>query len=232
MKTLAIETSTLQSEVALQLDDGNFLSMRTEATERSSAAITRLIHEMLGEVGLRPREIELLAISIGPGSFSGLRMGCVIAKTWAYSLNTPLVAVPTHEIIAAQGFGTRPAVEMGKLLVVTDAQRQEWFVSEWSLANPELGPECRRPPAIEPRYALQQAVGEKAVFTGTGLRTVAPAWTEAGLVLTPESAWLPRAETLAELGRRRAAAGRLQDPWSLTPLYLRLSAAEEKANAG
>ncbi|MEZ6092754.1 MAG: tRNA (adenosine(37)-N6)-threonylcarbamoyltransferase complex dimerization subunit type 1 TsaB [Pirellulaceae bacterium] len=101
--------------------------------QRGGSQTTQLLETMLQDHQIKPNEIDLIAISSGPGSFTGLRIGCLIAKAWSFVHKTTLVAVPTHQLVAEQArYHLPPNTIIG---VATDAQRKELFVSRWSLSQ-------------------------------------------------------------------------------------------------
>jgi len=98
---LAIETATSVCSVALARD-GNLLSIREVTTPNShSSILTVLIEELFHEAGLRYANLDAIAVSMGPGSYTGLRIGVAAAKGLCYGLDKPLIAVPTLQSMAA-----------------------------------------------------------------------------------------------------------------------------------
>ncbi len=227
MKILAIESSTIKSEIAL-LDNKRCLSTKkANNKQQSSSCLTALIEEAIKETKLTTCEIDLVAVSIGPGSFTGLRVGCVIAKTIGYAMGTPIVAVPTHQIIASQGAEHFRSTEENLVRVISDGQRKQLFASEWSLD--ELGQVGAGTwPVIVDPVDWIQSISQSDLLCGAGIKLLR----DFGLshqYLANESTWQPTAETLGRIGQDKFERGEVADLWSLTPFYLRPSAAEEKA---
>ena len=104
---LAIETATSVCSVALARD-GSLLSIR-EATSLNahSSILTVLIDELFREVDLRYAELDAIAVSMGPGSYTGLRIGAATAKGLCYGLDKPLIAIPTLQAMADGMIRTR-----------------------------------------------------------------------------------------------------------------------------
>jgi len=97
---LAIETATPVCSVALSRDD-EFLSIReTNAANAHSSIVTLFIEELFRETSLTYSNLDAIAVSMGPGSYTGLRIGVATAKGLCYSLEKPLIAVPTLEAMA------------------------------------------------------------------------------------------------------------------------------------
>src|SRR5258706_14324961 len=101
MKILGIESATVVCAAAI-IENGCVRSERTLIAPRiHSEKIISLIDESLDDANITPTELEGVAVSIGPGSFTGLRIGLSVAKGLAYALDKPIVAVPTLEALAA-----------------------------------------------------------------------------------------------------------------------------------
>ncbi len=221
MHCLAIETSGFEGRVALW-SDGTCIERALETSGRRHAqSLIAEIDALIQSAGLTPAAIELVAVSLGPGSFTGLRVGVMAAKTLAYSLSIPVVGIETFALFAEQAPG-----EWGRVAVVGDAQRGDFFVSEadytsdrrWKMLEP-----VRIVPA-EP-WLAQLSAGMHVI--GPGLTRILDSGTAATLVREPW-ATVPSAAKLAELGVARFIQQGGDDPWSLAPIYLRPSAAEEQ----
>jgi tRNA threonylcarbamoyladenosine biosynthesis protein TsaB len=172
------------------------------------------------ERGWRLRDCEAVAVSIGPGSFTGLRIGVMCAKTLAYATGCPIAGVDTLQAIAENS----PA-DVDEVFVASDAQRGQWYVARY-----------RRERGVFVR------VGElEIVDAATWCRDRAAADVVSGPAVSTETALLedrcrvlgeefrePRAETVARLGLSKLRQGAGDDPWRLVPIYVRRSAAEER----
>ena len=106
MLTLAFDTATDVATVAL-VRDGDVLG------ERASRAVRLLedFEELLGDAGLRSAEVERLVVGTGPGSYTGLRMGLITARTLAFSLGVPVAGVSTLDALAAGAPGALPVID-------------------------------------------------------------------------------------------------------------------------
>jgi tRNA threonylcarbamoyladenosine biosynthesis protein TsaB len=195
---------------------------------------------MLDQAGWKINELERIVLPIGPGSFSGLRMGVVTAKVLAYSLNLPIFGLNTLAVIAFRAAvqGTvKPGDEIVSLL---DAQRGELFAQRFAIDSVLL------PVAVEKRRILSNTELETAyptgILTGSGLQLVArparrsPAdqasvrrWQKLSPRLAPEPLWPCDAAAAGILLERSGNPIQPLDHWSLVPDYGRPSAAEEKA---
>ncbi|MEQ1903773.1 MAG: tRNA (adenosine(37)-N6)-threonylcarbamoyltransferase complex dimerization subunit type 1 TsaB [Pirellulaceae bacterium] len=227
-----METSTSQIDVAL-FDGPRLIGKKSSAeNQKTAAVITPLIAQVLAESSLSPQQIDAVALSIGPGSFTGLRIGCVTAKVWSFALDRPIIAVQTHEAIATQAchFGAGPAK---KIWVCTDAHRQQLFVSSWNFNATESEFASLDPVNVcDPKEFIEQ-INAEDLITGEGLKKL-PAALAAELLATrtPADVWRAKASVIGEIALRKFAIGEFADPMTLKPLYIRPSAAEEKARLG
>jgi tRNA threonylcarbamoyladenosine biosynthesis protein TsaB len=224
---LALETSALGGSVAL-LECDNMLSQRRLAEGRRSGQwLAPAIDEVLREQGREPHEIGLVAVTTGPGSFTGLRVGVTTAKTLAYAVGADVLGVHTLDVIAAQvppSLGGNGA----EIHVVMDAQRKELFVARYHL-HEGGGPLRIAADAIVPVEAWLNTLAPGTVVSGHGLDKL-ESRLPAGVVAVELALREPQAATVGRLAWRAHQAGRRDDLWKLAPVYLRLSYAEEKAS--
>jgi len=219
-----LETSARQGSVAALSADG-VLAQRALATDqRSAQSLIPAIFELLAEVDWQPSQIQLIAVTKGPGSFTGLRVGVTAAKTLAYATGAELIGVDTLSTIASQI--PEPIRTGGTCHVTLDAQRGQLFAGafEWD----EQGwPRRTSEIAIVDRDRWLGHLTTGCVVTGPGLQAIADRLPDA-VVATPPSHWEAQAIGVGRLARRLYQQGRRDDPWSMTPEYVRRSAAEER----
>ncbi len=178
----------------------------------------------MSEFKLRPRDADCVAVSVGPGSFTGLRVGIVFAKTFGWLNKCPIVAVPTFNAIAAQ-VTTAGTDHIG---VIADAQRGELFLAEFKREG-ELASATSEVTIVSIDEARARLT-EQSVLSGPGLDKYAGEF--GGFCrLADASEWQPTACSIARLGQKAFDTGNIADPWKLEPFYLRRSAAEEKRDA-
>jgi tRNA threonylcarbamoyladenosine biosynthesis protein TsaB len=225
MLTLGIETSGRTGSVALDRDGECVATRELESAGRRHAqTLVAEIDIMLKGLGLRWHACDAVAVSIGPGSFTGLRVGVVCAKTMAWATGGRLAAVDTFEAIAAASPDDVAAID-----VISDAQRGEIYAGHFS--RDENG-HFRRIGEISIENA-EQWCGSRAPGTVIGspdVERIAMLFPD-GCRLLPAGYGNPSATTVARLGSRQIAQGQFADPWRLEPFYLRKSAAEEKWEA-
>ena len=220
MRILAIETACPPGSVAL-CDSSETVYRPIESTRRTTETFALEIQGVLRDLELSPKEIDAVATTSGPGSFTGLRIGVTASKVFAHVTGAKLVAVDTLELLAFQC-----PVE-GEVEVVLDAQRGELFAARFRKSANAI--ETLRPVAIIPASKWIADHSTEAYLTGLGLKKIEDQ-IESDRILNRD-AWTPRADTLALLARRKIEEGLLTNPIDLVPQYFRRSAAEEKADA-
>jgi tRNA threonylcarbamoyladenosine biosynthesis protein TsaB len=217
MLLLALDTATERGSLALVADDRVLMEYSLDSHNAYLTCLMPGVAAILKKSGKDVADLTAVAVSTGPGNFTGLRIGLATAKTLAWSLNCPLVPVSTLEVLAARfPFSPDP---IGVLL---DAKRGEVF---WGLFRcPEDRPQVLEGPLRLPVSELPARLRQPLLLTGPGLD--AHRETLARL-LPPEIAWappemrLPRASTLARLASHRLELGLTANPAQLVPTYLR-----------
>ncbi len=230
---LAVDTSGMCGTLALRRD-GKLLEEREleQSRRRHAQTLISEVQDLLRTHQLTSADVGVVAVSHGPGSFTGLRVGIVFAKTFAFATGCSIVAVDTLQVVAEAAAGDEFA-EISRLHVVSDAQREQLFVSEfrrvsngwWKAVGPIDIVDCE----AWQSQAADLASAEFAV-SGPGLVKVAADLLESVSQL-PEEMWTPRAANVAAIAERLAAEGRFADAFELEPFYLRKSSAEEKREA-
>jgi tRNA threonylcarbamoyladenosine biosynthesis protein TsaB len=217
-RVLLIETSGRSGQVALARGE-NLLGMRRlNEARRHARDLAPALAELLREQGWKASDLDAVFVSRGPGSYTGLRVGIMSAKTLAYATGCILLGIDTFAVIAHQ---VLPEAE--RLDVLADAQQGKVYhqsfqraVEGWQ-ASSEL-----RIVLFENWLAQRNA---KSWVSGPALAPFGSRVPETiPRVAQPE----PGVESLLNLGLRRYRAGERDDPITLAPLYLRPSAAEEQ----
>jgi tRNA threonylcarbamoyladenosine biosynthesis protein TsaB len=217
MRLLAVETSTLAGGVALfdgdRLVGEYLLDVSVTHSERLMAAVDRV----LADAGWSVRELEALAVAIGPGSFTGLRIGLSTVKGLAIALAIPVAAVPTLDAMAS----TLPFASL-PVCPVIDARRREVYTSlyRWDGRAMQRQWEYLALSPDEVAARLDQPV----ILVGHAAASIDSAWAR----LAPPARRLPSPACVGQLGLERLARGEHVSPAELVPLYLRPSEAELK----
>jgi tRNA threonylcarbamoyladenosine biosynthesis protein TsaB len=228
MKLLAIETTEKFGSVAL-LDGGHVVAeMALPKDRRSSQTLHPALQTLFEKSQTAPTEIDIVAVVVGPGSFTGLRVGVTAAKVFAYTTGAKVMALDTFQTVA---FALSP--HAGVISVGVDAQRGEVVAAVLRRTTAGHLETVREPELIPVADWWQHAEQyENVLFTGPALER----WREkvpSNLILADESVWFPQASAAGKLTVQRITSGQCttgvnDDVWSLLPIYSRLSAAEEK----
>lgn len=218
MWTLAIETSGLSGSIALLRDQSCVEERRLQLGLQHGQSLIPAMGTLFNVHGIRAREVGLIAVSIGPGSYTGLRVGVVCAKTLSYVSHSRAVGVSTLLAIAHNA----PA-DVQTQHVVADAQRGDLFVGRFERS--EAGFEVAGTISIVPANEWIDAVSPEMVVSGPGVEPYVERLDQRCRVLDVSHRH-PRASIVAQLGLRDLAGGTDADPWQLEPLYLRRSSAE------
>ncbi len=231
MLILALDTSTLTGSVALmeasldgqensreEIIGEHILNIRSTHSERLMPAIDSLLQG----AALSIRDIQGIALTIGPGSFTGLRIGVSTVKGLAYALRVPVVGIPTldaltQNLLFASGL-ICPLLDARKKEVYAalfrgDGQSVEKISPDWVLSPEDL---CDR-------------VKEKTIFLGNGLeiyRELIETRLGSLALFAPPELSLPRAVNVARLSIPKFKKGQTLDLFSFTPVYVRRSEAE------
>ncbi|MFZ0324929.1 MAG: tRNA (adenosine(37)-N6)-threonylcarbamoyltransferase complex dimerization subunit type 1 TsaB [Actinomycetes bacterium] len=209
---LALDTSTPATTVAVG-HDGAVLAQATVVDARRHAEVlTPLIVETLVAAEVDPHDLTHVVVGVGPGPYTGLRVGVVTALAWGDALSIPSLGVVSHDALLAGCPGSVP----DDLLVATDARRQEVFWSRYVSGERVAGPFVDRPSVLADRWPGLRVVGE-------GARR----YTE--LLGEPMLPLLPSGAALARLAMDRLLAGAaFEQPRAV---YLRRPDAVERAVA-
>lgn len=252
MRIIGLDTSTATGGVALLEGDrlvGEYTLnvQRTTHAERLMPALERV----MADAGWDPAQgVDGIAVALGPGSFTGLRIGVVTAKALSYAWGVPVAGVPTLEALAYQAGGYAPgggvllcplldarhghvfcgAYAPGTAAPVLRQEARLRALEEWLDSLDELAAAKPADPAA-PKADLRQAGGGPLVFVGDGADLH---WETVEQRFGPRAVRPPagfrtlRSAAVAALGALRLRQGQQDDPAGLAPLYLRQSEAERK----
>jgi tRNA threonylcarbamoyladenosine biosynthesis protein TsaB len=224
MYVLGIDTSTLVSSVAIVDSDRIVAEFTLHTRKTHSERLMPTIQQMIADADLTPKDIKGIAVSIGPGSFTGLRIGITTAKSMAFALDIPVMGVPTLDALAMQ-FPYSERI----ICPILDAQKGNVYTARYRTQSgfPRLLDEYRVMGIAELLRELTDA-GESAVITGEitlfreHLQSSDPAVVQVAAPLSR----MPRGAAVAAAGYQQMSAGNVQDPRTLTPFYIRRSEAE------
>ncbi len=227
MKVLAMDTSTLAGSVALVDDDRVLAESVSHMRANHSEALMPLVHDVLTRAGVSLAEVDVLAVGMGPGSFTGVRIGLALAKGLRLGASKRLAGVTSLDAVAAAAVGV-----VGLLAVVLDARRDEVFVQVVAIdARGDramvLAPQCGSPASMG--AAVRDAAGAGVHVTLTG-DLDASMWNRFDAGCGGPVRRLPRmvGTPLARFVAAEVLAGRgvFDDDDRLEPIYLRASDAK------
>ncbi|SEM60930.1 tRNA threonylcarbamoyladenosine biosynthesis protein TsaB [Syntrophus gentianae] len=225
MITLALDTSAKTVGIALLEDENILVESFYNLGVNSSVLLLPAIEDVFGKAGLDVERVDLLACTVGPGSFTGLRIGLGTLKGLALATGKPIVGVSTLEALAFNGIHAS-----GWICPMMDAQKKQIYTAIYTSE-----PDCSLRRIGEERLvdldAFLPLISEKALFIGDGAMKYRDRIAE---FLTDRSSFAAphlhavRASAVGLLARRNFARGEILDLMTFTPRYLRLSEAEVK----
>jgi tRNA threonylcarbamoyladenosine biosynthesis protein TsaB len=133
MTILALEFSSARRSVALARD-GTLLAGAVEQTSGRGTAACGLIGKVLAEGRIPREEIEVIAVGLGPGSYTGIRAAIAVAQGWQLARGTKLLGVSSLASLAAQAQAEKL---FGRVHLVVDAQREEFYAATWEITSGE-----------------------------------------------------------------------------------------------
>jgi tRNA threonylcarbamoyladenosine biosynthesis protein TsaB len=203
MTILALEFSSPQRSVAvLRTGDAQVTAEAVEAGGRNTAAFG-MIEKILAAAKMGREEIDLIAVGLGPGSYTGIRAAIALAQGWQLARRIKLLGVSSVECLAAQAQAEKI---FGRVNVVIDAQRNEFYLAAYEISAD--GWREIEELKILPQAEVQSRGNAAEILTGPEVTK----WSPNGRII------FPRAATLAKLaaGRNDFVAGE-----KLEPVYLR-----------
>jgi tRNA threonylcarbamoyladenosine biosynthesis protein TsaB len=240
VKILAIDTSSAHGSVAF-LSDARLLAEESgELAEPSSSGLFRRVNCVLQEASVKLSEVDCFAVAVGPGSFTGLRVGLAAVKAWAEVWQRPVAAVSVLEAVAAE------SSEPGSILApLTDARRGLLFCGLCRRTSPQPGPAGADPARPDDLADLQKLEQESVATPAEILDRLISAAAEPPLLVTPspeavlaivsclagrsariEVVSPALARVIGRLGFRKALRGEVVDALGLNANYIQRSAAE------
>ena len=220
MRIMAVDTATTSCSVAVVQGD-EVLSERNWTNDQShSRHLMGMVAGVLADRGLSLKDLDAFAVSRGPGSFTGLRIGIGTVKGLAYTAGKPLVGISSLEALAAQGDSD------GLVCSLLDARKGEVYSCLYRKHHHRLRP--LGPERVSPVERAVEAVAGPCLFIGNAIQLHRPTLME--LVESPRFADpsdnTVRASTVARLAAHRFVGGMEDDLFRFAPNYVRKSDAE------
>lgn len=230
MKILAIDSSSLVASVAIVEDDILVAEYTINYKKTHSQTLLPMIDEICKITDYRLEDIDAIAVSAGPGSFTGLRIGSATAKGLGLALKKPLIHIPTVEAMAYNFYDTDKYI-----VPIMDARRNQVYTGiylnkEGSVE--EILPQCII--SIEELINQINEIGQPVIFLGDGVpvfrKKIEESVREKAL-FAPAGINRQRAAAVAELGKKYFQQGKIETAARHAPDYLRLSQAERERKA-
>jgi tRNA threonylcarbamoyl adenosine modification protein YeaZ len=231
---LALDTSSKRASMAVALGASVIASLQGETEERRSERLWAEIDSLLGRAGMTINDVDLFSVCIGPGGFTGLRVGIAAIKGFASANNRQIIGVTSLEAAALSAGPAR------HVLATLNATRGEVYSQLFNF-DPEGVPVAQGPPVVtSPAKALESvAEMDSVIFAGDWAVTNADFIREVGDArFRKEPGWsvaaskrLP-AECIAELAYRRHLRGGGENPEQIRACYVRPSEAEIRLSEG
>ncbi len=224
MSILAIDTATQVSSVAV-LKEGRLLAELTmQGKLTHSETLLPHIEQVLKMAAVAKEELTGIAVSNGPGSFTGLRIGLAAAKAMSYVLGIPLVGVSTLQALAYQ----LPAPGV-RVMCLLDAQKGNAYVESYRWENNSLQVvDSVQVAKITDIVAACANMNEQVILLGDAVQKKVAGKLElpANVSVAPPHIVMPRAACVAMLGQAKLMAGETDNVMDLEPVYIRRSEAE------
>lgn len=219
MLLVGLETSGPQALLALA-EGENILAERHLPVERTHMEkLLPNLDRMLTQAGVHVQQVEAVAVGLGPGSFTGTRLGVVLAKTLSQVLRIPVVGIPSLDILAAG------LIEGELVCAATDARRNEVYTATFRRREDavERIDDYR---AISPKALARylDGLGAAVTFVGDGLKIYATIFREElgnRFQEVPPKFWYAQASALIHLALARLSKGESDDLFQLVPIYVR-----------
>lgn len=200
MNVIAITTSSRQGSVAVARKNSPPLEQTFTRETEHGRGLAPALRELLDQLNLTPRDIDLVGVDIGPGSYTGLRVGLATAQMLAFASNARLLGVRSLdavvEAIPPDGFSVCAVLDARWGTVYArfyDRKKSHW--------------ECRGEPFFGPVTELAKQLDANMIVTGPGLEAYESALRGCAAQIAPAELWFPRAVSVASVALRKLAAG-------------------------
>lgn len=226
MKILALESSAVAASAALCEDEMLLGQTYLHTGLTHSQTLLPMAAGLLEQSGLKPQDLDLIAVAAGPGSFTGLRIGVAAAKGLAWAAELPCAGCSTLEAMAWSLAGFQ-----GEVCAAMDARRHQVYNARFQVngtAPHRLTPD--RAIALADLVKELEGTSVTQIVVGDGAQLCYDALTAAGIpaVLAPPNLRMQSAWGVARMGLELARTGQTVSPGELVPIYHRLSQAERE----
>jgi tRNA threonylcarbamoyladenosine biosynthesis protein TsaB len=223
MYILAVDTSTETGSIALLSEDRVICELNVNCGLNHSQTILSGISDVLRYAGKNVSDCEFFAVTTGPGSFTGLRIGISIVKGLALAASKPVVGVSTLDALAHNLFASTM-----QIIPFLDAKRGQVYASCYE-PGPYGHPEKIIPETVEDPRSFLNKIQSKVIFVGNGTssyRSIIDEILGDRCVVAPMSFQNIRASVVGFLALKKFKTGEVLDTLSFAPQYIRASGAE------
>jgi len=227
---LAVETSGRTGSVAIAKGPDLVSEIKFSAPMKHSAELFLAIEQLLEKASKNPPDIEHIYISVGPGSFTGLRIATTLAKTLNLAQNSKIVAVDTLDVIAENITPQiRKQENIDRLAVILDAKRSRFFIAAYEMQDNQwqkTTDDC----LMHAEEFLDKFANptKRTGLIGEGLVYYKDKFTAQGIIILNEQYWAPHASAVHKIGSELARQNKFADPLKLTPKYIQTPDAKPK----
>ena len=222
MKVLGIETSGNIGGIALCENQQCIVTKTFSGTTQHEQELVPAIKDALERVRWPVNDIDVIAVNVGPGSYTGLRIGVTCAKTLGYALNRPVVDVPLFDIVA-ENYRSGSTLS---LCPIIDARRRHVYACIYQFEG-NRKKRITEFLVIEPEKLLTLLPRPVTIF-GDGILPYKEIFSQEDIIIEAEDYALPKPETVALLGEKLYMSGYQCAPEKLLPLYLQRQEVVEK----
>ncbi|MHB0946734.1 MAG: tRNA (adenosine(37)-N6)-threonylcarbamoyltransferase complex dimerization subunit type 1 TsaB [Sedimentisphaerales bacterium] len=221
---IAIETSGRLGSVSIGTGEDLSDERTFSAPLRHSAELFDTIIELLKKTGRQAKQINQVFISIGPGSFTGIRISVAVAKMLALAAQTKIVAVSTTDAMALNV----PDTNIDRIAAVIDAKRNQFFIAVFEKQAGQWQKTLSDCMMTAEEFKSHFDNPKKPIWLlGEGLLYYANKFESDNIKILDSSYWSPRAGNVFRVGAKMATERKFFDPVSLVPFYIRRPEAEE-----
>lgn len=227
MRILALDSSGLVASVAIASEDDMLAEYTVNYKKTHSQTLLPMLDEIVRMVNLDLSEVDAIAVTSGPGSFTGLRIGSATAKGLGFALNKPIISVPTVDGLAYNLHGTDRVV-----CPIMDARRDQVYTGLYEFEEDKLVvTSSQKAVAIDEIIDEINVMGRDVIFLGDGVpihRNRIIERINVGFTFAPLHKNRQRAGAIAALGLEYYKENRVESAEDHQPVYLRVSQAERE----
>lgn len=248
MKILAIETTGKYGSASVIDETGLVFSAASSEEMNHLKGMITLIDEAIREAGIQKSELTHVAASVGPGSFTGIRIGVTTARIMSQMMEIPCIAVSTLEAMAKGALDKTIASGALYVVPVINARRHQTYAGVYEAVFTADGEHQSAIPVMEEKqYMIEDLLeelkarmaeheGAAAFFTGDGIdaygEIIESIMPEGSYAFADEGSRYQHSESVAKAALRKALAGKTLSYNELMPEYMRLAEAEQRLRAG